>query len=137
VLLGPVAAQAVTRHLELLGAVAKRHEAQHPEQDADGLGRHHLDGAHVDSLRVVPQPVAKVDALDVHLAELLASPAGDEQRQQRVFNVSVAPVLALDGTHARNVARTESSRGARPHDEQDQAWQPERAELRHRAWRCF
>jgi hypothetical protein len=133
VLLRPVAAQTVAGNLELLGTVSKRHEAQNPQKNTNSLSRHHLDSAHIDSLRVVPQPVAKVDALDVHLAELLSSPAGDQERQQRIFNVSVAPILALDGTHARNVARTESSRGARPHDEQDQAWQPERAELRHRA----
>jgi len=129
VLFRPVAAQPVAGNLELLGAVAKRHEAQHPEQDADGLGRHHLDGADVDGLGVVPQPVAKVDALHVHLAELLASPAGNEKRKQCVLNVSMAPVLPFNRTEAGNVARAESCRGAGPEDEEDQAWQPERAEL--------
>jgi hypothetical protein len=78
VLLGPVAAKAVASNLKLLGAIAKAHEAQHPEQNADSLGRHHLDGADVDSLRVVAQPIAKVDTLDVHLAELLACLAANK-----------------------------------------------------------
>ena len=48
----------------------------------------------------------------------------------------MAPVLALDGTQARNVSGTESCRGAGPEDEENEAWQPEGAELelgRHRA----
>jgi hypothetical protein len=122
VLLRPVAAQAVTRDLKLLGAVSKGHEAKNPEQDADSLCRHHLDSAHVDSLRVVAQPIAKVDALYVHLAELLSSPAGDQEREQRVLNVSMAPVLALDGTQARDVACSKSCSGAGPKDKQHQAW---------------
>jgi hypothetical protein len=125
VLLGAVAAQPVPGDFKLLRPVAKGHEAQDPQQDADRLGRHHLHSAHVNRLRVVAQPVAKVDALHVHLAELLARLAGDEQREQRVLNVAVAPVLALDGTHARNVSCTERCRGARPEDEENEAWQPE------------
>jgi hypothetical protein len=135
VLLGPIAPQPVSCNLKLLGAVSKGHEAQNPEEDADGLSRHHLDRAHIDSLRVVAQPVAKVDALYVHFAELLASPAGNEERKQCVFNVSMAPVLALDCTQAGNVTCTKSCGGAGPENKKDQAWQPDRAELefeRHR-----
>jgi hypothetical protein len=136
VLLGPIAAQPIAGDFKLLGAVSKRHEAQDPEQDADSLCRHHLHRTHVDGLRVITQPVAKIDPLHIHLAELLARPAGDEEGKQRVFNVTMAPVLALDGTQARNVSCTESCRRAGPEDEENEAWQPDGAELelgRHRA----
>jgi hypothetical protein len=129
VLFGPVAAQPITRHLKLLGTVAKGHEAQHPEKNPNRFRRHHLHRANVDGLRIVAQPVAKVDALHVHLAELLPSPAGNEQREQRVLDVSMAPVLALDSAQACNVTCTESGSGAGPEDDEDQAGQPKRAEL--------
>lgn len=77
-LLWPVAAQAVTGDLKLLRPVAEAHEAKDPEQDPDSLCRHHLDGADIDSLRVVAQPIAKVDAFDVHLAELLAGATANQ-----------------------------------------------------------
>lgn len=137
-LLGPVAAEAVSRHLKLLCAVAKAHEAEDPQQDSDSLRRHHLDGAHVDGLGVVTQPVAKVDALDVHFAELLARLAADEQREQRVLDVTVTPVLAFNGAQAGDVACSERRRGAGPEYKQHQAGQPHVAEelRRHRGLMC-
>jgi hypothetical protein len=50
VVLGAVAAQAVCGDLELARAIAKGHEAQDPEEDADGFGGDVLDGADVDCL---------------------------------------------------------------------------------------
>lgn len=128
-----VASKAIARNLELLGSVAEAHEAEHPEEDADGLCRDHLDGADIDSLRVVAKPVAKVDALDIHLAELLASLAANEQGEQRVLDISMAPVLSLNGAQARNVAGTESCRGPGPKHDENEAWEPDGADLRHRA----
>ena len=68
-----VAAQAGGRDLEFARAVAKRQEAEHAEKEADGLGRDRLDGADVDSLRVVAQPVAKVDTRDLQIVKFLAA----------------------------------------------------------------
>ena len=139
-LLWPVAAESVAGDLELLRSVAEAHEAEDPEQDADSLSRDHLDGADIDGLRVVAQPVAKVNTLHVHLAELLAGPAADEQGEQCVLNVSMAPVLPLDSAQARDVASTKRRRGTSPEDEQDEAWQPDVAELeirRHREFGCL
>jgi hypothetical protein len=50
VVLGAVAAQAVCGDLELARAIAKGHEAQDPEKDADGFGGDVLDGADIDCL---------------------------------------------------------------------------------------
>ena len=77
--LGAVAAQPVPGDFELLRSIAETQETKHPEQDADGLSRHHLDSAHINILLVVAQPVAKVDTLDIHLAELLARLAANKQ----------------------------------------------------------
>jgi len=81
VLFRSVATKAIAGDLELLGSVAEAHEAEHPEEDADSLCRDHLDSADIDGLGVVAQPVAKVDTLDIHLAELLARLAADKQSE--------------------------------------------------------
>ncbi|KAG7147775.1 hypothetical protein HYQ46_003363 [Verticillium longisporum] len=52
VLLRAVAAEPVSRHLELLRAIAKGEETQHAENETDGLSRDGLDRADVDGLRV-------------------------------------------------------------------------------------
>ena len=122
--LGAVAAQPVPGNFELLCSIAETQETKHPEQDANGLSRHHLDGAHINGLRVVAQPVAKVDTLDIHLAKLLARSGRDEQCQQCVLDISMTPVLPLDFTQARNVASTKSVGGAGPENEKEKAWQP-------------
>lgn len=78
-LFGSVTPEAIAGDLEFLSSVAKAHEAEHPKEDADSLCRNHLDSADIDGLGVVAQPVAKVDTLDIHLAELLASLTADQQ----------------------------------------------------------
>lgn len=123
-----IATQPVPSDLELLGAITEAQEAQDPKQDANRLSRHHLDGANIDSLRVIAEPIAKVDPLDVHLAELLARARGDEQRKQRIFNVSMAPILPLDLAQAGDVARAKRSGRTRPDYEQYEAGQPHVAE---------
>ena len=47
--------------LELLGTIAKRHEAQDPEQNTNSFGTDIFDGTNIYSLTVVTKPVAKVD----------------------------------------------------------------------------
>ena len=112
-LLRPITPQPLLRHLKLPRAIPKAHKPQHPQQQPDRLGRDILHGADVHSLRVIPQPVAKVHALDVELAELLAAHgARGEKREEHIFNVAVAPVLAFDFGGARDVACAEGERGA-------------------------
>jgi hypothetical protein len=68
------------------------------------------------------QPVAKVHAFDVHFAELLPRPRTDGQCEKDIFNVSVAPIVALNLTERSNVASAERSGGTRPQNEQEEAW---------------
>ena len=138
--LGPIAPQSIPCDLKLLGPIPKAHEPQDPQQNPYRLRRHHLHGPDINRLRVVPQPVTKVDALDVHFAELLARPAANQQREQRVFDVAVAPVLALDRAQTRDVAGAEGGGGAGPEDEEDKAGQPYVADVegrRHCGGRVF
>lgn len=77
---------------------------------------------YIDSLGVVTEPIAKVDALDVHLGELLvAGSAAHQQGEQSVFDVAMAPVLALDLGRRGDVAGAESMARAREEDKQHQA----------------
>jgi hypothetical protein len=57
-----------------------------------------LGGANIDSLRVVTEPVAKVDTLDINLAELgtLGVCVGADKGEKSVFNVSMAEVDSFD-----------------------------------------
>lgn len=65
--------------------------------------------AHIDSLRIVPQPIAKIDPLDVELRELLSPlSAGHEKSKQGIFEVSMTPILALNLGEGGNVAGAES-----------------------------
>jgi len=53
VVLGTVAAKAISCDLELAGAIAKSHEAQDAEQQPDSLGGNCLDSADVDGLGII------------------------------------------------------------------------------------
>lgn len=87
-----VATEALGSDLELAGAIAKGEEAEDAEEEADGLSRDRLDGANINSLGVVTQPVAEVGSGDGHLVEFLAIPgAGHGERQEGIFNIAVAP----------------------------------------------
>lgn len=92
VVLWTVAAETVSSHLELLGAIAEGEETQDAEKETDGLGRNRLDRAHVDGLRVISEPVAKVDARHIELVELLASGgAGQGDGKKNILDVTVSP----------------------------------------------
>ena len=82
-----------------------------------------------DGLRVIPQPVPKVNPLDVHLAELLATSAGasDEQGQEGVLDVSMSPVLTFDLGDGGDVPGAEGVCGSGQEDEEDQAREEDRA----------
>jgi hypothetical protein len=56
-----VTAKSLSGHFEFSGAVTERQEAQDPKQDTNGFGADVFDGSNIYSLRVVPEPVAKVD----------------------------------------------------------------------------
>lgn len=56
-----IASQSLGGHFKLARAVAKGHEAQHPEKDTNGLGTDILDGANIDGLAIIAKPVAEVD----------------------------------------------------------------------------
>ena len=71
--LGAVAAKSLSSNFKFFGAKAKSHETEDTEEESDGFGRNGLDGTDVDGLGIVPQPVTKVDAGNVVLAELLAT----------------------------------------------------------------
>lgn len=95
VILGTVGSQAVCSDFELLGAVAKGQETENAEQQADGLGRDRLDGSHIDSLRVVTEPVSKVDTGDSELVKLLAAGGtSQEKSEQSILDITVAPCKA-------------------------------------------
>jgi hypothetical protein len=146
VLLRAIAPETIPRNFELFGAIAETHEAEYPKQDTDCLGRHRFDSADIDSLRIVPcsglahqprltvsisrslrtQPIAEIHALDVHLAELLASSRTDCECEKDIFDISMAPIVTLDAAQGSNVSGTERGRGTRPQDEQEEAWQPHR-----------
>lgn len=90
-------------------------------------GRSRERVTYVDGLGVVAKPIAKVDALDVHLGEFLAvASATHQEGEQSVFNVSMAPILALDLGRGGDVASSEGMRGAGQQDEQQQAREEEK-----------
>lgn len=66
VLLCTVDAKPFGRDLKFFGRISKCHEGEDPDEDTDGLGVDTLQGSNVQSLGVVPQEVAEVNALDEH-----------------------------------------------------------------------
>lgn len=118
VLFRAVAAESLAGDLELAGAVSEAHESQNPQQKSDCLSRDILDGAHVDSLAVISQPIAKVRSLDIQLAELLSTKgAGGEEGEEGVFDVAVTPVDAFDLGGAADVSSAKGQGGAGVEDE--------------------
>jgi hypothetical protein len=84
------------------------------------------------------KPVAKVDALDVHLAELLACAGRHENIEQGVLDISMTPVLSFNLRHRGDIAGTERIRRTNAADQQNQAGQEERPQgefgERHVGW---
>lgn len=63
-LLRAINTQAVLSDFKFTRRIAKAQERQHPDQAADGVLGHALEGAYIEGLRVVAEPVAKVDTAD-------------------------------------------------------------------------
>ena len=81
----------------------------------------------IHGLRIISEPVPKVCALYVHLAELF--PPGsfrNKNRQESIFNITMTPIYALDLGHAGNITSPECMSGASEEDQQDEGRQEER-----------
>ena len=74
--------------------------------DADGSRIDSLQGADINALGVVSEPVTEVDARDHHSGPFLAVDEG--QSLEHVFDVAMSPVVALDLGDGGNIASTES-----------------------------
>lgn len=108
-LLWPVDTKPLGGHLEFLGSETKGQEREDPYQDPDSLSREALQCACVHGLRaesvslgrptsghsLVPQPVPEINALDHCRGPFVAFETDD--CFEHVFDVAMAPVLALDG----------------------------------------
>lgn len=99
--------------------ITKAHESKHPEQKPDSVGTDILDSANIDSLGVITEPVAKVDALDIKLGELLvaANNASSQESKKGVFDIAMTPVLTLDLARSSNVTSAESVGGTSEENE--------------------
>lgn len=110
-LLRPINAQSLRGNFELVGGEAKGQEGENPDENPDSVSRETLQRANVHGLRagagqsgrsggyrrhsLVAQPVAEINALDHGGGPFVALEAGDGL--EHVFDVAMAPVLALDG----------------------------------------
>jgi hypothetical protein len=74
-------------------------------------------------LRVITQPIPKVDALDIHLAEFLVGGARHEKGKERVLDVSVTPIYTFDSRCLCNIACAKGVARTGPEDEKDEAWE--------------
>lgn len=87
-----VATQTVRGNFELVRSVAECEKAQNAQKQTDSLGRHGLDGAHIDGLGVIAQPVAKVDTRNHQLVEFLAASSASQcDLEKRICDITVAP----------------------------------------------
>ena len=101
--------------------ISKAHEPKNPKQKPDSVGTDILDSANVDSLRVITKPIAKVNALDIELGELLVATddTSGQKSKEGVFDVAMTPVLALDLARSSNVTSAESVSGTSEENEGD------------------
>ena len=111
--------------LKLAGGIAKLEEAKHGDNVDDASGGEDLECRDIDGLGHVTQPVAKIDAGDVGLGELLAAvlaaakdgtnDTGTGSRLDEglddILNVSMEEVAAKDTRCLRYGSRAESSHG--------------------------
>jgi len=89
--------------------IPKGHEAQDPDQNANGLGTNVFDGTHIDCLTVVTKPVSKVHSLDVELAKLAATGhSSQKKRKKGILDISMAPILAFNTREGRDIPRAEA-----------------------------
>lgn len=112
-------AQSLRSHLEFGRCVTKGHERKDPDEDPDRVSRYTFEGTHIHRLgtrevslslnqptaeeksSLIPQPVPKINPLHVHRSPLEALDKGDSL--ERILDITMAPVLALDGGNRRDV----------------------------------
>lgn len=91
--------------LKLARGKAKAHKAEDPDKYPDAIRLHTLDRADVDGLRVVTQPVTKIDLLDK-----LTRPFCTLEKSkllEGVFDIAVAKIETLDFGERGDVPCTE------------------------------
>jgi hypothetical protein len=105
VLLRTVAAQTIGSDFKLASGITKGDEGKAPEQDANGVGGQLLQSTDIDGLRVITEPVAKIDLFDIELFKLVAAASGDGELDEDAFDVTVTPVdvVNLDLTSLASV----------------------------------
>ena len=111
-LLSTVDAKSVTGDLKLLSTIAKLSESHNPKHNADQLRANvFAEGADINCLRVITEPVAKVDPLNSKVVELLSAlefgnegSRGHSKGSEGVLNVSVSKVDTFDSGQRWNVS---------------------------------
>lgn len=95
-LLRAVATKSLSSDLELASSEAKGEEGKAPKQDTDSLSRELLQSTDIDGLRIITEPVSKVDTLDIQLLELLIAASDHDQLQEGVLDITMAIVDCVD-----------------------------------------
>lgn len=125
-----ITAQSLCSNFECACAISKSHERQHPQLSNPANNQKQIlrsllicsvgaynkpdsrpfdifQRANINGLGVVPQPVAKVNALDSHGVELLAAErASHEKLEQGILDVTMAPVCPFDLGNGSDIAST-------------------------------
>lgn len=91
-----IATKSLSGDLELACSKAEGKEGEAPKQDTDSLGRELLQSTDVDSLRIITEPVAKVDTLDIEFLEFLIAASDHDQLQEGIFDITMAIVDCVD-----------------------------------------
>ena len=109
-----IAAKPSSSDLEFLGCIAKGHEAQDPQQNANCFSADIFDCPHINCLTIITQPVAKVDlcliswklpqemiwqtySFHVKLGEFLATSSTSHHNGKKyVFNVAMPKCGTFD-----------------------------------------
>lgn len=105
-----IAPKTISGNLEFARTVAKGQETENAKEESDGFGRDRLDSADVDSLRIVSEPVAKVNSRDHDLVEfLMLHGTSHGQCEEGIFDITVSPCM-----RATELARRGSGNDAVP-----------------------
>lgn len=105
-----IAPKTVSSNLEFARTIAKGQETENAKEESDGFGRDRLDSADVDGLRIVSEPVAKVNSRDHDLVEfLMLHGTSHGQCEEGIFDITVSPCM-----RATELARRGSGNDAVP-----------------------
>ena len=91
-----VASQSVCGDFELTRGIAKGDEGETPKQDANGLGRKLFQSTHINCLRIISEPVAKVYTLDVEFAEFVTCTGSNKKLGEDTLNVTMSVIDVVD-----------------------------------------